>query len=236
MSVLSYSHEGQIYYFNTLHYTATNISQMGSMMPSRLGRRATNYLLLGTSIPPLLDLNQGNPLEYLRVLHAVLTEFDTFQNLSTESGATARNRMGQIMKRVRTGRRSSAATDILMMDTDNNASSTALDAMPLPPSVSYGNHQEFVHLQTPSLPFDPDFSTSFATLTDILIDTYDGVMQLLPGPEACSPAVNEAFLKADKLLRKILVQNIAQEFGDHTRKEVKSEVAGLGKVVLSGLM
>lgn len=212
-------------------------------MPSKLGRRATNYLLLGTSIPPLLDLNAGNPLEYLRVLYAVLAEFETFQNLNSEGGAGGtRGRMGQMfksgMRGYRTGRRSSAATEAMFMNEESNSSSLALDAMPLPPPMaSYGHHhQEFVHLQTPNLPFDPDFSTSFATLTDILIDTYDGVLQMLPGPEACNPAINEAFVKADKILRKILVQNVVSEFGETTRKEVRSEVAGVGKVVLSGLM
>lgn len=213
---------------------------MPSLLPSKLGRRATNYLLLGTSIPPLLDCNTGNPLEYLSALYSVLSEFDTFQS-SEGSGHGTRGRMGQMFKsgmRMRSGRRSSAATfdSIYGVDADPNASSTALDAMPLPPMASYGHQQEYAYLQTPSLPFEPDFATSFASLTDILIDTYDNLMQLVPGPEVCSPALNEAFVKADKMIRKILVQNVVQEFGETTRKEAKSEVAGLAKVVLSGLM
>lgn len=192
-------------------------------------------------------MNGSNPFEYLRALLLVLTEFDTFQNSEPSTSGT-RGRMGQMfksgMRGVRTGRRSSAVENIYI-DQDNSASTTALDAVPVPtiPS-SYGhqvNHvhhhnQDFAYLQTPSLPFEPDFSTSFATLTDILADTYDGLMQLLSGPEVCTPMLNEAFTKADKMVRKILVSNVMQEFGDNTRKEVKSEVAGLGKVVLNGLM
>ncbi|KAL1302259.1 hypothetical protein AAFC00_002680 [Neodothiora populina] len=234
-------HEGQIYYLNTMHYTPTNLSHMPSLLPTKISRRATGYYLLGTSIPPVLDIASGSPVEYLAALLAVLTEFDTFQNLENGSSGT-RGRMGQMFKsgmRMRTGRRSSATSDsIHLPDADHNASTAALDTMPMPPSASYGyhHHPEFAYLRTPSLPFEPDFAVSFASLTDILIDTYDNLMQLIPGPEACTPALNEVFTKADKMVRKILVQNVVQEFGDTTRKEVKSEVAGLGKVVLSGLM
>ena len=213
---------------------------MASMVPSRLGRRAANYFFLGTSIPPILDRHGSSPLEYLRALYLVLAEFDTFQSSEATSGT--RGRMGQMfksgMRGVRTGRRSSATTvDSFYMEQEGNASSTVLDAaVPMPPMAPYSHNQELTYLQTPSLPFDPEFFTTFATLTDILTDTYNGLTQLLSGPEVCSPALNEAFVKADKMIRKILVQNVMQEFGDNTRKEVKGEVAGLGKVVLSGLM
>lgn len=237
LEYLRKAHEGQIHYFNTLHYTAKDVNHMPSMLPARLSRRATNYFLLGTSLPPLMDLNASSPLEYLRALCLLLAEFDTFQNADHSTSGT-RGRVGQMFKsgmRMRTGRRSSSAMDVGIMEMENS-SSTTLDAMPAPPVASYSHRQEFTYLQTPLLPFDPDFHTSFATLMDILIDTYDGLMQILPGPEACNPAVNEAFIKADRMLRKILVQNVVQEFGDNTRKEVKSEVAALGKVVLGGLM
>lgn len=134
------------------------------------------------------------------------------------------------------GRRSSAATDIMPLPSDA-ASSDPLDNMPLPPSSSHHhNHPEFLYLHTPNLPFDPEFHTSFATLTDVLVDAYTGVIQLLNSPETMNAAVADAFAKADKLTRKILVQSVVQEFGETTRKEIKGEVSGLGKVVLSGLM
>ncbi|KAG9717955.1 hypothetical protein KCU75_g22961, partial [Aureobasidium melanogenum] len=162
-------HEGHIYYFNTLLYTPSNLSQLPSMQYSKLGRRASNYVLLGTSIPPLLDLNADNPLEYLRSLAALLSEYDTYQQLNNpEASVGARGRMGAMfksgMRGVKGRRSSSAAIETL----SESVESAQLDSLPMPP-ISSGNLPEFTHLQTPSLPFDPDFHTAFATLADILI-------------------------------------------------------------------
>ncbi|KAJ9619517.1 hypothetical protein H2203_008295 [Taxawa tesnikishii (nom. ined.)] len=216
-------HEGHIFYFSTLSYTPASLSHLPSMQPSKLGRRATNYFILGTSIPPLLDLNSGNPLDYLRAFAALLAEFDTYQQLN-ESGASAgltRNRMGAMFNRGMRGvkgRRSSAATDSLLADLGSLNASTS--AFPSVPGQAGEAGQDFLYLQTPSLPFDPDFSTSFATLADILVDAYAGILQLLPSPERCVPAVAEAFAKADKAVRKILIQGLMKEFEDGARKEI----------------
>lgn len=159
-----------------------------------------------------------------------------------------RTRMGAMFKsgmsgmRSAKGRRASTADHSLaeQMASQNGSSSnlsglaSIADSMPLPP-VSSGSH-DFQYLQLPSLPFDPDFGTSFSTLTDILMEAYNGLMTLIPGPEACVPGVAEAFAKADKQMRKVMLGGVVNEFGDNTRKEVKAEVGGLGKLVLSGLM
>jgi hypothetical protein len=92
------------------------------------------------------------------------------------------------------------------------------------------------HLLTPSLPFDPDFYETFATLCDVLIDCYTRLMSLVSSPRECSPAVAEMFTKADARVRKIIVQGVVKEFEDSSRAGVKSEVAGVGRVVLGGLM
>ena len=139
-------------------------------------------------------------------------------------------------------RRTSSAADSVMSDTVSinsnhtalSSASTMADHLPLPPISSSGH--DFQYLQTPSLPFDPDFSTSFATLADVLIDAYEGLQTLLPGPDACIPGIGEAFAKADKSLRKVLIGGIVNELGENTRKEAKAEVGGLGKLVLGGLM
>ena len=230
-----------MHYFNTLLYTPANISHMPSMLLSKVNRRATNYLLLGTSIPPLLDMNAASPHEYLRALYNVLVEFETYQSYEGSGPSGRAGRMGQMFKQgmrgYRTGRRSSAANENMFMDPEGNTSGTTLDVATMPPAGSYAaHHQEFAYLQTPSLPFEPDFTMSFATLTDILMDTYDGLLQLIPGPEACSSTLNDLFTRTDKILRRIMVDNVAKEFGESTRKEIRSEVAGLGKVVLTGLM
>jgi hypothetical protein len=89
---------------------------------------------------------------------------------------------------------------------------------------------------TPHLPFEPDFQTTLGTLCDTLIDTYAKLIELITGPESCTPSVGVEFGKADKAIRKILVANVVREFEDSTKAGVKGEVAGLGKLVLGGLM
>ncbi|KAK4549802.1 hypothetical protein LTR36_005103 [Oleoguttula mirabilis] len=247
-------HEGNIFYFSTLHYTPSALSaSIPSLQTHKLARRATSYLLLGYSLPLLLDLNAGSPLEYLKTLSALLQEFETYQNLSGYDGtgsSLSRARVGQMFKSgmglgkgsgMRTGRRQSGATDSIAFDAhkvsmlglpQSGADATSPQEMPSP--VSSGH--DFHHLLTPHLPFDPDFSTTFATLCDTLIDTYASLLSHVSGPDVCNPAVGEAFAKADKAVRKILVSNVVQEFENSTRQGVKGEVAGLGKLVLGGLM
>lgn len=96
--------------------------------------------------------------------------------------------------------------------------------------------EEYTHLLTPSLPFDPDFYETFATLCDVLIDCYTRIMSLVASPRDCTPVIAEMFTKADARVRKIIVQGVVKEFEDSSRAGVKSEVAGVGRVVLGGLM
>lgn len=247
-------HEGNIFYFSTLHYTQGALNTtIPSLHTHKLGRRATSYLALGYSLPLLLDLNSGSPLEYLKALSSLLQEFETYQSLSGFDGSgssLSRARVGQMFKSgmglgnrsgMRTGRRASAATDSIALDAQK------ANLLGLPPSVpEAGSPQDapspissghdFHHLLTPHLPFEPDFNTTFATLCDTLIDTYDSLLAMVSGPDICNPAMGEAFAKADKAVRKILVSNVMREFEDGTRQGVKGEVAGLGRLVLGGLM
>jgi len=96
--------------------------------------------------------------------------------------------------------------------------------------------EEYTHLHTPSLPFDPDFFETFATLCDVLIDCYTKIMSLIPSPAMCTPGTGDIFAKADTKLRKVIVQGIVKEFEDASRAGTKAEFAGLGKVVFGGLM
>jgi hypothetical protein len=61
-------------------------------------------------------------------------------------------------------------------------------------------------------------------------------MSLVASPRECSPSVAEMFTKADARVRKIIVQGVVKEFEDSSRAGVKGEVAGVGRVVLGGLM
>jgi len=240
-------HEGDVYYLTTLHYPPGSVSALPSMHAHKLGRRATSYYLLGYSLPALLDLNSGSPMEYLKALIALLQEFETYQSLSGTDGASnslGRGRMGQMFKSsmgmgLGKGRRSSAATDSIALDPQSASfpfPSGGLGSPQETTSPVNASGHDFQHLLTPSLPFDPDFSTTFATLCDTMVETYSNLLNLITTPEQCSPTVGEAFAKADKSVRKILVANVMREFEESTRNGIKSEVAGLGKLVLGGLM
>lgn len=223
----------------------------------RLAKRATNYLLLGLSIPTILDLNASSPMDYLRALNALLTEFETYQQIHPSDGSASsslsRAKIPQMFKRSTyttggKGRRSSAAADIgLPMSTSDPAD---LRAMSGPPQGSVGSStasfganeqellpgEEYTHLLTPSLPFDPDFFETFATLCDVLIDCYARITHIVSSPTTCGPGVGEMFAKADARLRKVIVAGIVKEFEDASRGGIKNEISGIGKVVLGGLI
>lgn len=223
----------------------------------KLARRATNYLLLGLSLPSILDLNASNPLEYLRALNALLTEFESYQHIHSPDGASSsslsRARIPQMFKRAThagtKGRRTSSATEIgLPM---NGSSSDPADLKSMANHVTSAGSstssfpiseqellpgEEYTHLLTPSLPFDPDFFETFATLCDVLIDCYTRIMSLIPSPAMCVPGVGEIFTKADSRLRKVIVQGIVKEFEDASRSGAKAEMAGVSRVVLGGLV
>ncbi len=222
--------------------------------PKKLARRATNYLLLGLSLPNILDLNSANPLEYLRALSALLSEFESYQQIHPPERGSAsslsRARLPSMFKRAThastKGRRTSSATDIgLPMNTSDpadlksmtNAATTGSTSSSFPASEQdLLPGEEYTHLLTPSLPFDPDFFETFATLCDVLIDCYTKIMSLIPSPAMCVPGTGEIFGKADAKLRKVIVQGIIKEFEDASRAGAKAEFAGLSKVVLGGLM
>lgn len=249
----------------------------------RLARRATNYLFLGLSLPTVIDRNSATPLEFLRSLNLLLSEYDSFQQLHSEtgsaSGSLSRARLPQMFRRSTAGSKTrrtadgvygpdgfveseggmaggavvgiSAAVATSAPSSVANYAATSSSSGPgaggpssssLAVSLSSSEGadllpgEEYAHLLTPSLPFDPDFFETFATLCDVLIDTYQRLLGLLPTPRECSTAVVELFTKADAKLRKIIVQGVVKDLEDATRAGIKTEVANVAKVVLGGLM
>lgn len=258
ISTLDYlrkAHDGRVYWFNTLLFMKSDLSKMPFFEPKKLARRATNYLLLGLSLPTILDLNASNPQEYLRALNALLTEFESYQQIHPPEGTSAsslsRARIPQMFKRAThastKGRRASSATDIGLpmhasdpndLKTMSNGTGAAASGASSFPSSEQDllPGEEYTYLLTPSLPFDPDFFETFATLCDVLIDCYTRIMSLIPSPNAIAPGTGDIFSKADARLRKVMVAGIIKEFEDASRSGAKAEFAGLGKVVLGGLM
>ncbi|WP_207850173.1 hypothetical protein, partial [Pseudomonas sp. 21_B] len=171
--------------------------------PRKLSRRAVNYLLLGLSLPPILDVS-STPSEYLRALNALLLEFEAFQQVHPPDGGSsstlARARIPQMFKRAAhagtKGRRASSATEIglPMQSSDPSdlksiagsiAPSTAaatVSSFPQTESSELLPGEEYSYLLTPSLPFEPDFFETFATLCDVLIDCYTRLISLVSTP------------------------------------------------------
>ncbi|POS70948.1 hypothetical protein DHEL01_v210661 [Diaporthe helianthi] len=271
ISTLEYlrkAHEGRVYWFNTLLFDKPDLARMPYFDARRLARRATNYLLLGLSLPTVIDLNSNTPIEFLRAFNVLLTEFDSFQQLHSDTGSApsslSRARIPQMFRRATPSskvRRSSSANNEILYEVGdggltsiNGGSMTGQSASNRAFTVgnglggsasvvSFGQSEadllpgeEYVHLLTPSLPFDPDFFETFATLCDVLIDAYVRLLSLLPTPRECNASVAELFTKADSRVRKIIVQGIVKEFEDTSRNGVKTEVANVGKIVLGGLM
>ena len=94
---------------------------MPGFAAARLSRRATNYLLLGLSIPAVLDVHQQpnstytTPAaqasaihEFLRSLYALLVEFESFQQIHPPDGSStsslSRARLPHMFKRATTGK------------------------------------------------------------------------------------------------------------------------------------
>jgi len=201
------------------------------------------------SLPTVIDLNSSTALEFLRTLNALLAEFESFQQAHPPDGTSSslsRGRFPQMFKRATTnggkGRRTSSAAEIGFPTGNDSVDGGAPSVGPGATtsfSVSESDllpGEEYTHLLTPSLPFDPDFYETFATLCDVLIDCYTKLMSLVGAPKECTPLVAEMFTKADSRVRKIIVQGVVKEFEDSSRAGLKSEVAGVGRVVLGGLM
>ncbi|TPX20114.1 hypothetical protein DIZ76_017911 [Coccidioides immitis] len=259
LDYLRKAHEGRVYWFNTIHFTRADVSRLPYFEKRKLARRAINYLLLGLSVPPILDVS-SNPFEYLRSFNALLIEFEAFQQIHPADGGSAstlaRARIPQMFKRsTHTGtkaRRASSATEIglpmqssdqseLKAMTGNIASATnAASAVATFPSISESSDllpgEEYTYLLTPTLPFDPDFFETYATLCDVLIDCYSRLMSLVSSPSLCTGALGEMFAKADSRLRKVIMSSVVREFEDASRSSVKGEVAGVSRVVLGGLL
>ena len=257
-------HEGNVHFFNTLHYSTAGLNGLPSMHPLKAGRRAHNYLVLGNSLTSLIDTHPGPALDYLKALSTLLSEFETYQNLTGIEGAggssISRGRVGQMLKSgmslgMGKGRRSSTATealaspltpggnDFLSLPKGSTDAYSPTEPSPVPGNSSVGgagglaSHHDFHVLQTPHIPFDPDLSLTLATLCDALIDAYARLLELVRVLDQDSATgTGEAFAKADKAARKLLVANVFREFEEQTRAGIKGEVAGVGRLVLGGLV
>jgi hypothetical protein len=142
------------------------------------------------------------------------------------------------------GRRSSSAANDFPTLTKTESWSEGKGDVDSPPTDDLLlPNESYTYLQTPSLPFDPDFFSTFATLCDVLIDCYTKILSMLSTPDSVVLAgggvpstVGDLFSKADAKIRKIILAGVVREFEESCRQGVRGEVGGVGKVVLGGLM
>lgn len=230
----------------------------------------------------MLDLNSASATEYLRALNALLLEYETYQSIHGADGqasSLSRGKVAGMFKRAThaaastKARRTSSAADAFHPqgssgEADASRPSTSLGGHSAGPSSTAASFasalpsgenellpgEEYSFLLTPSLPFEPDFFETFATLCDVLIDCYTRILQLLPTPEALAEegrraggggggiagggggAVGDLFAKADARVRKTIVAGIVREFEGASREGIRVELASVGKVVLGGLV
>ncbi|KAI9805045.1 MAG: hypothetical protein M1826_004792 [Phylliscum demangeonii] len=262
ISTLEYlrkAHDGRLYWFNTLYFDKQDLSKMSSFDSKKLARRATNYFLLGLSIPSLSEISSQNPLDYLRSLYALLVEFDAYQQMHPADGSSgsslSRARIPSMFKRAThgasgKGRRASSATEIgLPIGTGADPSeirsmaggiastaSSGVSSIPANDHELVGAGEGYAYLSTPFLPFDPDFFETFTTLCEVLVDCYTRVMTLANTPLMCPQPVGDIFAKADAKIRKIIIAGIVKDFEEASRSGVKAELGGVGKVVFGGLL
>jgi hypothetical protein len=308
LDYLRRAHEGRSFWFNTVQFHEADIAKLPSYTPNRLSRRAVNYMLLGMSLPTILDVHPPQAQtqtsaanssafaqDYLKNLNTLLTEFESFQQLHPPDGSSAsslsRARLPNMFKRSATTsrpRKSSGPVSEIGLpmlpatsppstmpegvhhgsqpsidttttgNTFASSATTLVNASPMTPlsainfpsasafpppapfdapnSTLLPNEGPYTHLQTPPLPFTPDFFTVFATLCDVLIDTYQRLLQILTGPPACTPVISDLFNKVDGRIRKVMVSAIVREFEQASRDTAKREMLGVQKVVLGGLV
>ncbi len=253
IKLIANRHEGRIYWFNTLLFSKTDLpdSLLYVSQPSPTCNTLSPAWLFS---PNILDLHNNSAVDYLKALNAILLEFETYQSIHPADGSgpssLSRARIPQMFKRANLnmggkGRRSSSATGDFPTLTPSN-SFTGSDSMSIdsPPNEDLLlPNESYLYLQTPSLPFEPDFFSTFATLCDVLIDCYTKMLSMLSTPESVATAgggvpstVGDLFTKADTRVRKILLAGVVREFEESCRAGLKSEVGGVGKVVLGGLM
>lgn len=70
----------------------------------------------------------------------------------------------------------------------------------------------------------------------MLIDCYSRLTSFISNSSVCTAALGDLFSKADARLRKVMVAGVIREFEDASRNNIKSEIAGVGRVALGGLL
>lgn len=100
-----------------------------------------------------------------------------------------------------------------------------------PNNPELGSNDQYTYLIAPRLPFDPDFSPTFATLSGVLGDCYARVMEVSDSIDVWTPEFDDLFLKMDAKLQKLIINCAVKEFEDAHRSMTRNEMLGVGGLV-----
>lgn len=254
----------QTHWFNTYRFSSSQIAGFPSHAPPRLARRTQSLLILGLSLPFALDPHHNSLPDYLKTLSALLAEYENYVTLHPSDGTTyTKSRIPNMFKRGVSGtskaRRDSSADGLLTSPQTEDSRSAGLSTSgPSPASATWASFpnmvqeadlmqgEEYQFLLTPGLPFDCDYSETFNTLCDVLCDVYRHLGQAVAakaeqeaGSEEGAPSLGvvvESFTKVDSRVKKLVLGGLVREFEEASRQGVKSEVAGVGRLVLGGIV
>ncbi|KAK9244784.1 hypothetical protein V1506DRAFT_540321 [Lipomyces tetrasporus] len=89
---------------------------------------------------------------------------------------------------------------------------------------------EYVHLMTPFVPFDLDYSEVVIMLCETLVQLYNKILALAVEQDEHFPLPSvpgEIFLRVDGLVRKIVVTPLINAYESYCRTQIQSELDGV---------
>ena len=239
-----------MYWINTAHFEKREMSKLPYFDPLKLARRANNFMVLLISIPAVLEPNKHSIFEYLKMLSSLLNEFEAYQALHPVDGSAG----GSMLSRVPGGKFLRKATGPprrgSAVDWMGTAGTEFMDARSFsgpaaapggtPTSPYPGTERdaaagkEFHLLLTPHLPFDTDYYETFATLCETFIECYRNIADKA-SPESSTSGFQDLVQRVDGKIREIVIRGLVKELEDVSKAKMRSELAGVGKVVLAGI-
>jgi len=90
LDYLRRAHEGRVYFFNVVLMSRPELQKLVYPDVKKLQKKATNFFMLGNSLPSILELGTTTPLDYLRAFNLLLQEFETHIALPPSRQLTTR--------------------------------------------------------------------------------------------------------------------------------------------------
>lgn len=204
LDYLRRTHEGTVHWLNTLHLSTSDLHTLPSFASApKQARRAQNHLILGISLPTLLDPYASSAPDYLRALNDVLNDYETYQTLHPPDGhnsnSLGRTRLPSMFKR--SGNNSGAGGRPRRTNTgSSNGGGGGNEALSPthPSSSSLSTSQSYSHDDTPHRSFSNTYSSSFSPVNSS--DPTETYTHLLTPHIPFSPSATETFATLAEVL------------------------------------